>query len=61
MVPDKEIQHKQYVGCGEDSTGVVVDLLDIVERVATILAYFFISGRGGVSRGDGGGWGKLSA
>ena len=37
MVSDEEVEDEDDVGGGEDSAGVVINLLDIVESVATIL------------------------
>jgi hypothetical protein len=57
VISDKEIQNKEYVGRGEDSAGIVVNLLHAVESVATSLGNLFIRGGGGVARGDGRGRG----
>ena len=46
MVADKEIHNKEYVGCGEDSAGVDVNLLDTVKGVAATLAHLIICGGG---------------
>ena len=37
MVSDEEVEDEDDVGGGEDSAGVVINLLDIVESVPTIL------------------------
>ena len=48
MVADKEIHDKEYVGCGEDSAGVDVNLLNAVKSVAATLTHLIICGGGGV-------------
>ena len=37
MVSDEEVEDEDDVGGGEDSAGVVINLLDIVQSIATIL------------------------
>jgi len=37
VIADEEVEDEDDVGGGEDSAGVVVNLLDIVESVPTVL------------------------